>query len=148
LARACEERVDVMAVTGLNRPDFRTISDFRKRHLAALSALFVQVAALLHPRGRAWSSRVVRLGARLRLGLELRLGGPNALEPALLVGHPVRHLVAPAVDAVLRILRRVGRRRPVKPVPNFGGKSRLLLDHPFVAHRLVVLRKDADPDFP
>ena len=36
LARACEERVDVMAVTGLNRPDFRTISDFRKRHLPAL----------------------------------------------------------------------------------------------------------------
>ena len=33
IARACEERVDVMAVTGLNRPDFRTISDFRKRHL-------------------------------------------------------------------------------------------------------------------
>jgi len=32
LARACEERVDFMAVTGLNRPDFRTISDFRKRH--------------------------------------------------------------------------------------------------------------------
>src|ERR671913_1948099 len=31
LARACEERVDAMAVTGLNRPDFRTISDFRKR---------------------------------------------------------------------------------------------------------------------
>jgi transposase len=31
LARACEERVDFMAVTGLNRPDFRTISDFRKR---------------------------------------------------------------------------------------------------------------------
>ena len=43
LARACEERVDVMAVTGLNRPDFRTIADFRKRHLVALSDLFVQV---------------------------------------------------------------------------------------------------------
>src|SRR5215217_2736433 len=43
LARACEERVDVMAVTGLNRPDFRTIADFRKRHLTALSGLFVQV---------------------------------------------------------------------------------------------------------
>ena len=26
LARACEERVDMMAVTGLNKPDFRTIS--------------------------------------------------------------------------------------------------------------------------
>ena len=43
LAKACEERLDFMAVTALNRPDFRTISDFRKRHLAALSALFVQV---------------------------------------------------------------------------------------------------------
>src|SRR3954452_193951 len=43
LARACEERVDVMAVTGLNQPDFRTIADFRKRHLAALSDLFIQV---------------------------------------------------------------------------------------------------------
>jgi len=33
LARACEERVDFMAVTGLQRPDFLTIADFRKRHL-------------------------------------------------------------------------------------------------------------------
>jgi transposase len=28
LARACEERVDVMAVAGLNRPDFRTMIAF------------------------------------------------------------------------------------------------------------------------
>ena len=40
LAGACEERVDRMAVTGLNRPDFRTISDFRKRHLPTLRQLF------------------------------------------------------------------------------------------------------------
>jgi transposase len=46
LARACEERLDFMAVTAMNRPDFRTISDFRKRHLAALSGLFVQVLRL------------------------------------------------------------------------------------------------------
>ncbi len=45
LARACEERVDVMAVTGLNRPDFRT------RHLAALSDLFVQVLRLCRAAG-------------------------------------------------------------------------------------------------
>src|SRR5215208_234072 len=51
LARACEERVDVMAVTGLNRPDFRTISDFRKRHLTALSDLFVQVLQLCRAAG-------------------------------------------------------------------------------------------------
>src|SRR5258708_34388079 len=30
IARACEERLDFMAVTAQNRPDFRTVSDFRK----------------------------------------------------------------------------------------------------------------------
>ena len=51
IARACEERVDFMAVTGLNRPDFRTISEFRRRHLAALSGLFVQVLQLCQAAG-------------------------------------------------------------------------------------------------
>ena len=46
MAKGCEERVDFMAVTALNQPDFRTISDFRKRHLKALSGLFVQVLKL------------------------------------------------------------------------------------------------------
>ena len=46
LARACEERVDVMAVTAMQRPDFRTIAAFRLRHLDALSGLFVQVLRL------------------------------------------------------------------------------------------------------
>src|SRR5438093_1292934 len=35
IAKACRERVDFMAVTGMQTPDFRTISDFRKRHMAA-----------------------------------------------------------------------------------------------------------------
>ena len=35
IARGCEERLDFQAVTALNRPDFRTISDFRQRHLEA-----------------------------------------------------------------------------------------------------------------
>lgn len=56
LAQACEERIDFMAVTGLNKPDFRTISEFRRRHLAALSALFVQVLQLCQ-----WAG-LVRLG--------------------------------------------------------------------------------------
>ena len=41
----------MMAVTGLNRPDFRTISDFRKRHLPALEGLFVQVLRLCQAAG-------------------------------------------------------------------------------------------------
>ncbi len=35
-----------MAVTGKSRPDFRTVSDFRKRHLEALQGLFIQVLKL------------------------------------------------------------------------------------------------------
>jgi transposase len=56
IARACEERLDFMAVTALQRPDFRTISDFRRRHLAALAGLFAQVLALCRAAG------LVRLG--------------------------------------------------------------------------------------
>jgi transposase len=51
IARACEERLDFQALTALNRPDFRTISAFRRRHLDALSGLFVQVLALCRKAG-------------------------------------------------------------------------------------------------
>jgi transposase len=56
MAAACIERVDFMAVTARCAPDFRTISDFRKRHLIALQDLFVQVLALCSQAG------LVRLG--------------------------------------------------------------------------------------
>ncbi len=46
MAKACQERVDFMAVTAMQKPDFRTISDFRKRHLGALKGLFVQILRL------------------------------------------------------------------------------------------------------
>ena len=44
VARACEERVDFMAVCGLNKPGFHAISEFRRRHLTALQDLFGAVA--------------------------------------------------------------------------------------------------------
>ncbi len=56
LERACEERLDFLAVTAMNRPDHRTICEFRRRHLAALSDLFVQVLKLCQAAG------LVRLG--------------------------------------------------------------------------------------
>lgn len=56
IAKGCEERVDFMAVTGMQKPDFRTISKFRKRHLTALGDLFVQVLQLCRRAG------LVRLG--------------------------------------------------------------------------------------
>jgi transposase len=56
IAKACEERVDVRAVTARQQPDFRTISDFQKRHLSALGGLFTQVLQLCQKAG------LVRLG--------------------------------------------------------------------------------------
>lgn len=56
LAKACQERVDFMAVTAMQTPDFRTISDFRKRHHEALANLFGQVLGLCQRAG------LVRLG--------------------------------------------------------------------------------------
>jgi transposase len=51
IAQACEERVDFMAVTAMNKPDFRTVATFRARHLKALVGLFVQVLKLCRAAG-------------------------------------------------------------------------------------------------
>jgi len=56
IAKACLERVDFMMIVANDPADFRTISDFRKRHLAALAGLFVQVLRLAETAG------LVRLG--------------------------------------------------------------------------------------
>jgi transposase len=66
IAQACEERVDFMAVTGLNKPDFRTISEFRRRHLAALSALFGQVVKLCQAAGLVKLGHVAVDGTKLK----------------------------------------------------------------------------------
>ena len=66
LAQACEERVDFMAVTGLNRPDFRTIAEFRRRHLVALSGLFVQVLQLCQSAGLVKLGHVAVDGTKLK----------------------------------------------------------------------------------
>jgi len=66
IARACEERLDFQAVTALNRPDFRTISEFRRRHLAALAALFVQVPTLCRRAGLVGLCHVAVDGTKLR----------------------------------------------------------------------------------
>ncbi len=66
LARGCEERVDFMAVTGLQQPDFRTISEFRKRHLEALSELFSQVLVLCREAGLVKLGHVALDGTKIK----------------------------------------------------------------------------------
>ena len=66
IAKACEERLDFAALTGLQRPDFRTIAEFRKRHLAALSGLFVQVLGLCRAAGLVKLGHVALDGTKIR----------------------------------------------------------------------------------
>ena len=66
IARGCEERLDFAAVTGMQRPDFRTISDFRKRHLAALSGLFQQVLKLCREAGLVKLGHVALDGTKIK----------------------------------------------------------------------------------
>jgi transposase len=66
IARACEERPDFQAVTALNQPDFRTISEFHRRHLAALAGLFVKVLALCQRAGLVGLGHVAVDGTKLR----------------------------------------------------------------------------------
>ena len=56
IAKSAVERADFMMIVAGDPPDFRTISEFRRRHLKALAALFVQVLRLAEKAG------LVRLG--------------------------------------------------------------------------------------
>ena len=56
IARASERNLAFIAIVGEDRPDFRTISDFRKLHLAAFCEVFVQVLRI------AGESGLVKLG--------------------------------------------------------------------------------------
>ena len=66
IAKACRERVDFMSIVALDPPDFRTISDFRKRHLPALSALFVQVLRLCEQAGLVKLGHVALDGTKIK----------------------------------------------------------------------------------
>jgi hypothetical protein len=58
----CETDIAYRVIVGEDIPDFRTISDFRKRHLTAPEGLFVEVLNLRWWRHRA--SRLVRGGVK------------------------------------------------------------------------------------
>lgn len=66
IAQACQERVDSMAVTAMQYPDFRTINTFRKRHLEALGGLFVQVLRLCRKAGLVSLGHVALDGTKIQ----------------------------------------------------------------------------------
>ena len=66
IAKACIERADFIMIAALDPPDFRTVSDFRKRHLKARAALFVQVLKLAEKAGLVKLGHVALDGTKIK----------------------------------------------------------------------------------
>jgi len=66
IERACEERVDFMALTGMAKPDHSTVCKFRNDHREALSELFVQVLSLCRDAGIAKLGHVALDGTKMK----------------------------------------------------------------------------------
>jgi transposase len=66
MARELEENVAFRVLAANQRPDFRTLSDFRTQHLAALTALFVQVLRLCQRAGLVKLGHIALDGTKLQ----------------------------------------------------------------------------------
>jgi transposase len=66
IAKAAVERADFMLIVAGDPPDFRTISDFRKRHLKGLASLFVQVLKLAEKAGLVKLGHVALDGTKIK----------------------------------------------------------------------------------
>jgi transposase len=66
LMARCETDVAFRVIVGQDVPDFRTISDFRKRHLAALEGLFVDVLKLCAKAGLVKVGRLALDGSKVK----------------------------------------------------------------------------------
>ena len=66
IAKAAVERADFMMIVAGDPPDFRTISEFRKRHLQALASLFVQVLKLTEKAGLVKLGHVALDGTKIK----------------------------------------------------------------------------------
>src|SRR5712692_4899992 len=66
IALACERNLAFLAIVGQDRPDFRTISDFRKLHLEAFKDVFVQVVRLAAEAGLVKLGNVAIDGTKIQ----------------------------------------------------------------------------------
>jgi transposase len=66
IAKAAVERADFMMIVAGDPPDFRTVSEFRKRHLKELAALFVQVLQLAERVGLVKLGHVALDGTKIK----------------------------------------------------------------------------------
>lgn len=66
IALACERNLAFVAIVGPDRPDVRTSSDFRTRHLAAFKDVCVQVVRLAAEAGLVHVGNVSTDGANIQ----------------------------------------------------------------------------------
>ncbi len=66
IALACERNLAFMAIVGQERPDFRTISDFRTQHLEAFKEVFVQVVRVAGEAGLVQLGNVSTDGTKMQ----------------------------------------------------------------------------------
>ena len=66
IALACERNLAFVAIVGPDRPDFRTISDFRKLHVEAFKDVFVQVVRLAREAGLVHLGNVATDGTKIQ----------------------------------------------------------------------------------
>jgi len=65
IAQRLESDMVYLHISGLQRPDFRTISDFRKNHLPLFKSLFKRVVVLCHQLGMASVGHIAIDGTKL-----------------------------------------------------------------------------------
>jgi len=66
IAAACERNLGFLAIVGFQRPDFRTISEFRKHHLDAFEDLFVKVLRLAAEAGMVKLGNLALDGTKIK----------------------------------------------------------------------------------
>jgi transposase len=96
IAQACERSLAFLAIVGTERPDFRTISLFRKNHLDAFADVFVQVLRL------AAAAGLVRLGVIAIDGTKVQ--GNASRHKAMSYGYMTKEVVQlrAEIDALLK----------------------------------------------
>ena len=66
IAQACERHLAFVAIVGEDRPDFRTLSDFRKLHLDAFREVFVHVLRVAGEAGLVKLGNVATEGTKIQ----------------------------------------------------------------------------------
>jgi transposase len=96
IAQACERNLAFLAIVGSERPDFRTISLFRKNHLDAFADIFVQVLRLARAAG------LVRLGTVAVDGTKIQ--GNASRHKAMSYGYMTKEVgrLRAEIDALLK----------------------------------------------